>query len=349
MPVTERRITTALAALVPLLVLVLLGMFVTVPYVAVGPGDTADTLTTYAEKGTDGKVTDRKVITIDGLPVHQPAGQLRFTTISVTDGLNLFGTLGKWISGAQIAPRDAYYPPGATREEIEAGNREQFTGSESSATIAALRYLKIPTAVGIVGLSKGGPAEGKLREGDVVESVDGAAVTGADQVAKALEGKKKGDVVTVGVRRADGAAQVPVALGETEGKPRLGIVVGQVPADPKIHVGFGVQQVGGPSAGLMLTLGIIDLVEPGDLTGGRTVAGTGEIGSDGKVGPIGGIEHKLQAAKRDGASVFLVPAENCSAAKSSPPDGLQLVKVENVDGAVQALAEVREGRSAPSC
>ena len=75
---TERRITTALAALVPLLVLVLLGMFVTVPYVAVGAGDTADTLTTYAERDADGKVTDRKVITIDGLPVHQPAGQLPY-------------------------------------------------------------------------------------------------------------------------------------------------------------------------------------------------------------------------------------------------------------------------------
>ncbi|WP_238220506.1 YlbL family protein [Tsukamurella pulmonis] len=346
---TERRITTALAALVPLLVLVLLGMFVTVPYVAVGPGDTADTLTTYAERGADGEVTDRKVITIDGLPVHQPAGQLRFTTIAVTDGLNLYGALGKWISGAQIAPRDAYYPPGATREQIEEGNREQFTGSESSATVAALRYLKIPTAIGVVGLSQGGPSEGKLREGDVLESVDGAPVTATEQVAAALQGKKKGDVVTVAVRRADGAAQVPVTLGESEGKPRLGIVVGQVPADPKVHIGFGVQQVGGPSAGLMLTLGIIDLVEPGDLTGGRTVAGTGEISSDGRVGPIGGIEHKLQGAKRDGASVFLVPAANCDVAKSSPPDGLQLVKVDTVDGAVQALADVREGRPAPSC
>lgn len=346
---TERRITTALAALVPLLVLVLLGMFVTVPYVAVGPGDTADTLTTYAERDADGKIVDRRVITIDGLPVHQPAGQLRFTTIAVTDGLNLYGALAKWASGAQIAPRDAYYPPGATREQIEAGNREQFTGSESSATVAALRYLKIPTAVGVVGLSEGGPSQGKLREGDVVEAVDGAPVAAPDQVAKGLEGKKKGDVVTVTVRRADGAAQVPVTLAESEGKPRLGIVVGQVPADPKIRIGFGVQQVGGPSAGLMLSLGIVDLVEPGDLTGGKNVAGTGEIASDGKVGPIGGIEHKLQGAKRDGASVFLVPAANCDAAKSSPPADLQLVKVETLDGAIQALADVREGRPAPSC
>lgn len=346
---TERRITTALAALVPLLVLVLLGMFVTVPYVAVGPGDTADTLTTYAERDADGKVHDRKVITIDGLPVHQPAGQLRFTTISVTDGLNLFGALGKWIGGAQIAPRDAYYPPGASRKQVEESNREMFTGSESSATVAALHYLKIPTATGVVGLSQGGPSDGKLREGDVLESVDGAPVTSADQVAKALEGKKKGDVVTVAVRRADGAAQVPVTLAEIDGKPRLGIVAGQVPADPRIRIGFGVQQVGGPSAGLMLTLGIIDLVEPGDITGGRNVAGTGEIASDGKVGPIGGIEHKLQGAKRDGASVFLVPAENCDAAKVSPPAGLQLVKVSTLDGAVKALADVREGRPAPSC
>lgn len=346
---TERRITTVLAALLPLLVLALLGMFVTVPYVAVGPGDTADTLTTYTEKDKDGKPQARRVITIEGLPVHQPAGQLRFTTISVTDGLNLYGALAKWISGDQIAPRDAYYQPGATREQIEEGNREQFTGSESAATIAALHYLKIPTAIGIVGLSTGGPSEGKLREGDVLESVDGAPVTAADQVAKAIAGKKQGDTVTVAVRRADGTAQVPVVLRDSDGKPRLGISVGQVPADPKIRVGFGVQQVGGPSAGLMLTLGIIDLVEPGDLTGGRNVAGTGEITATGDVGPIGGIAHKLEGAKRDGASVFLVPARNCSEAKNDPPKGLQLVKVENLDGAVKALADVREGRPAPSC
>lgn len=338
-----------LAALVPLVVLALLGMFVTVPYVAVGPGDTADTLTTYAEKDDQGKPHDRKVITIEGLPVHQPAGQLRFTTVSVTDGLNLYGALGKWLTGAQLAPRDAYYDPGKSREQIEEGNREQFSGSESAATIAALRHLKIPTATGVVGLVQGGPSEGKLREGDVLESVDGAPVTSSDQVSKALEGKRKGDTVTVTVRRADGTAQVPVALGETEGKPRLGIAVGQVPADPKIRVRFGVQQVGGPSAGLMLTLGIIDLVEPGDLTGGKNVAGTGEIAADGAVGPIGGISHKLDGAKRDGASVFLVPAANCSEAKSSPPEGLQLVKVDDLDGALTALADVREGRPAPSC
>ena len=75
----------------------------------------------------------------------------------------------------------------------------------------------------------------------------------------------------------------------------------------------------------------------------------GEIDGDGEVGPIGGIEHKLQGAKRDGATVFLVPAANCDAAKSSPPADLQLVKVESLDGAVQALADVREGRPAPSC
>lgn len=337
-----------LAALVPLLVLAVLGMFVTVPYVAVGPGDTADTLTTYDEKDPDGSKHERRVITIEGLPVHQPAGELRFTTVSVTDGLNLYGALGKWLTGAQLAPRDAYYAPGKTREQIEEGNRAQFTGSESTATIAAMRHLKIP-APGVVGLMKGGPSEGKLREGDVLESVDGTPVTDLDQVSKALQTRKRGDTVQVAVRRADGAVTVPIVLGENEGKPVLGISVGQVPADPKVRIGFGVRQVGGPSAGLMLTLGIIDLLEPGDLTGGKDIAGTGEIAVDGAVGPIGGISHKLQGAKRDGATAFLVPAANCTEAKSSPPDGLQLIKVDDLDGALAALADVREGRPAPSC
>ncbi|GAA1077629.1 YlbL family protein [Tsukamurella strandjordii] len=337
---TERRITTVLAALIPLLVLALLGMFVTVPYVAVGPGDTADTLGDYKGK---------QVVTVKGLPVHRPAGQLRFTTVAVTDGLNLYGALGMWLKGNQLAPRDAYYRPGQSREQIEEGNREQFVGSESSATVAALRYLKVPTAIGVTGLVKGGPSDGKLRSGDVLQAVDGAPVAAPDTVSKAIEGKKAGDTVTLSVLRADGPAQVPVVLADKDGKPRLGVLVGQVPADPKVEVGFGVDQVGGPSAGLMLTLGIIDMVEPGDLTGGRVVAGTGEIGSDGAVGPIGGISHKLEGAKRDGATVFLVPARNCAEAKTSPPADLQLVKVDNLDGAITALSDVREGRPAPSC
>lgn len=329
-----------LAALIPLLVLALLGMFVTVPYVAIGPGDTADTL---------GKYDSKQVITVEGLPVHHPAGQLRFTTVAVTDGLNLYGALGMWLKGRQLAPRDAYYRPGASREQIEEGNREQFVGSESSATVAALRYLKVPTAPGVTGTVKGGPSDGKLRGGDVVESVDGAPVTAPDSIAKSIEGRKAGDTVTLTVRRADGPAQVPVVLEEKDGKPRLGVLVGQVPADPKVQVRFDVEKVGGPSAGLMLTLGIIDMVEPGDLTGGKVVAGTGEIDSDGAVGPIGGISHKLEGAKRDGATVFLVPARNCAEAKTSPPKDLQLVKVENLGGAISALADVREGRPAPSC
>jgi PDZ domain-containing protein len=94
---------------------------------------------------------------------------------------------------------------------------------------------------------------------------------------------------------------------------------------------------------------VVDKLSPGLLNGGLDVAGTGTIDSDGMVGPIGGITHKLTAASEDGATVFLVPAENCAEAQSGAPAGVQLVKVETLEGAIDALAAIADGRDAPAC
>jgi PDZ domain-containing protein len=108
--------------------------------------------------------------------------------------------------------------------------------------------------------------------------------------------------------------------------------------------------VGGPSAGLLFTLGIIDeLGDNGDLTGGRTIAGTGTITADGQVGPVGGVPLKTQAAHRDGATVFLVPKAECADALSELPPDMRLVPVTTLDGALQALKALRSGDSVPHC
>jgi PDZ domain-containing protein len=121
-----------------------------------------------------------------------------------------------------------------------------------------------------------------------------------------------------------------------------------------IKVTLKLADVGGPSAGLLFSLGIVDKLDGdgsgGDLTGGRTIAGTGTIDTDGKVGAVGGVALKTQAARRDGATIFLVPRAECSDAKSELPKGLRLIPVTTLKGAVDALVSLEKGKgSVPSC
>ncbi|MER5381492.1 hypothetical protein OG788_18935 [Streptomyces sp. NBC_00647] len=121
-----------------------------------------------------------------------------------------------------------------------------------------------------------------------------------------------------------------------------------------VKVTLKLADVGGPSAGLLFSLGIVDKLDGdgsgGDLTGGRVVAGTGTIDADGKVGAVGGVALKTQAARRDGATVFLVPKAECSDAKSELPKGLRLIPVTTLQGSVDALVALEKGKgSVPSC
>ncbi|MFP3992115.1 S16 family serine protease [Streptomyces sp. E11-3] len=120
-----------------------------------------------------------------------------------------------------------------------------------------------------------------------------------------------------------------------------------------VEVELELADVGGPSAGLLFALGIVDKLDGdgsgGDLTGGRTIAGTGTITEDGKVGAVGGVSLKTRAAKRDGATVFLVPKAECSDAKGELPDGLRLIPVTTLSGTVDALRALEKGERVPSC
>ncbi|MEV6567443.1 S16 family serine protease [Streptomyces kronopolitis] len=120
-----------------------------------------------------------------------------------------------------------------------------------------------------------------------------------------------------------------------------------------IKVKLSLADVGGPSAGLMFALGIVDKLNGDgageDLTGGRTIAGTGTITAGGAVGAVGGVPLKTQAAHRDGASVFLVPRKECADARAELPKGMRLIPVTTLDGAVKALKALRTGGTVPSC
>lgn len=331
-----------MVALVPIVAFGVLLAMVTVPYVSLGPGPTFDTLGEF-----DGKA----VVDIDGIDTRPTSGHLNMTTVAQRDGLTLGEALTLWFSGReQLVPRDLVYPPGKSRDEVEEDNTADFKQSEDSAEYAALGYLKYPEAVTVAGVNDPGPSAGKLQDGDALDAVDGASVTTVDQFTALLKKTKPGQVVNIGYRRKNappGTAEI--TLGENSDREYgfLGVQVMDAPWAPFV-VDFHLANVGGPSAGLMFSLAVVDKLTTGDLAGSGFIAGTGTITADGEVGPIGGITHKMVAAQEAGATVFLVPTDNCYEARSDN-DKLQLVKVDTLDQAVGALQTISSGGQPPSC
>ena len=339
----NRRILTLIVALVPIVVFGVLLAVVTVPYVSLGPGPAFDTL---------GEVDGKQVVDIKGTQTHPTSGHLDMTTVSQRDDLSLAEALTLWLSGQeQLMPRDLVYPPGQSREEIDKANDADFKESEHSAEYAALGYLKYPQAVIVAAVNDPGPSVGKLQAGDSVQAVNGTPVATVEQFTSYLKNTKPGQPVTVDFRRKNappGVAQITLGSNKDRKYGFAGLSVMNAPWAPFV-VDFNLANVGGPSAGLMFSLAVVDKLTTGNLAGSKFVAGTGTIKLDGTVGRIGGIVHKMTAARDAGATVFLVPAENCYEATSGKLPGLQLVKVDNLGAAVNALHTVTSGGQPPSC
>ncbi|OBA80224.1 signal protein PDZ [Mycobacterium sp. 1164966.3] len=339
----NRRILTLIVALVPIVVFGVLLAVVTVPFVSLGPGPTFDTLGEY-----DGK----QIVHIEGTQTHPTSGHLNMTTVSQRDDLTLGEALTLWLSGdEQLVPRDLIYPPGKSRDEVDKANNADFKQSEDSAAYAALGYLKYPSAVTIAKITDSSPSAGKLKTGDAIDMVDGTPVANVEQFTTLLKSTKPGQVVTIDYRRKNepaGVTQITLGTNKDRDYGFLGVSVLDAPWAPFV-VDFNLANVGGPSAGLMFSLAVVDKLTNGDLAGSMFVAGTGTISADGKVGQIGGITHKMVAARAAGATVFLVPAKNCYEAASDNPSGLRLVKVETLGQAVDALHAMTSGGQPPSC
>lgn len=335
-----------LVALVPFLVFGVLLATVQVPYVALGPGPTFNTL---------GEVEGKQVVDIEGTDVFPTSGNLNMTTVAQQDGLTLGQALAFWVSGRnQLVPRSLIYPPDKSREEIDQDNSEQFRRSEDDAEYAALGYLDYPAAITVEGINDPGPSVGKLESGDAIDAVNGTPVATIDELRAILDETRPGQDVVVDFRRKNAPAGVTtITLGEApEGDDRksgiLGVTLIDAPWAP-FSVDFNLANIGGPSAGLMFSLAVIDKLTDGELNNAEFIAGTGTITADGEVGPIGGITHKILAAHEAGATVFLVPSDNCDEARSADEDDIELVRVETLSGAVDALNTLSAGGEPPTC
>lgn len=345
----NRRILTLVVALVPIVAFGVLLSVVTVPFVALGPGPTFDTL---------GEIDGKQVVDIkstDGVAgeiTHPTSGHLNMTTVSQRDGLSLGQALVLWMSGRdQLIPRELVYPPDKSKDDIDKGNTADFKRSEDDAEYAALSYLKYPKAVTVETVEDKGPSAGKLQPGDAIDMVNNVEVPDLKAFQEVVKNTKPGEQIVIDYRRKNApAGTATITLGKHPEGDRgyLGIGVLDAPW-AMFDIEFNLANIGGPSAGLMFSLAVIDKLTTGELNDGKFVAGTGTIDADGKVGSIGGITHKILAAREAGATVFLVPAENCAEALTAHEDGLQLVKVDTLSTAVDALNTISAGGEPPTC
>jgi Lon-like protease len=342
MLVTVYRPTwTLMAACLLALALGVLGATLPVPMVALGPGPTYDTL---------GLVDDKPVVTVDGVPVYPTSGHLNMTTVSVTDHMTLFSAIGEWASpSSQVVPRDQVFPSSRTTEEIRQQNAEQFASSESNAESAALAELGLPATVVVTNVEADTPAAPLLRPGDELIAVAGTPVDSVRAVTDLLAAVPPGAPVGITYRRDGQTLHSDVVLAARPDLPHgvLGVYLAGMIRDGDIK--FELGGIGGPSAGLMFALSVVDKMTPGALADGRFVAGTGAILPNGVVTKIDGIAHKIRAAREAGATVFMVPSENCDDATSAAPDGLTLVRVGTLHDAISALEALANGLPIATC
>jgi Lon-like protease len=344
---TRRTVTLASAGFLVVL-LSAVAALLPVPYVALSPGPTTNTL---------GSVGGNQLIHIEGHKTYPDSGHLNLTTVSVLGGpqqrMDLVTALRGWLDGTiAVIPEEQVYPKGTSAKEAQKESDDQMRDSQEHATTAALRSLGIPvtTKVAVEAVPPGSPSTGKLLVGDVIVSVDGQPVDGGVALRKAITSHAPGDALNFVLERGGKRVKATVTTTSESGTTIVGIGTQDL-ADYPFTVRIGLKDVGGPSAGLMFALGIVDKLTPGSLTGGAFVAGTGEIDDSGNVGPIGGIAQKMIAARRAGATVFLAPSGDCAEAITTVPKGLHLVRVKTLASALSSLDALRANPAAkvPSC
>jgi Lon-like protease len=343
----SRRSLTLLIASVGTAVAIAVSVLVPVPYVILGPGPTLNTL------GKDS--AGHPLITISGHPTYPVNGHLNMVTVSYQgcqgNRFNIFTALVAWLNPHQaVVPESEICPAGQTQKQTQEQDTQEMTSSQQTATAAALTELHIPysTQVVVVNPEQGFPAYGVLKAGDVITAVDGKPVTSQAGLSKLVYAHPAGSTLTLTITRDGQSRQVQVGTKLSGGHPVMGVQITEeykFPFQVKISVG----DIGGPSAGMMFALGIIDKLTKTNLTAGRFIAGTGEIEPSGKVDPIGGIQQKMVGARNAGATIFLTPAANCADAKGAVPAGLRLVKVSTLNQAVTDLEALKSGHSVPSC
>jgi len=350
--VSQRRNGRVVAGIVALSVslVALMGLtFIPTPYVIQQPGPVYDTL--GSALSADG--AEVPLIEVDGAETFPTKGTLDLTTVQVVGNRQhpptWFQLVMAWFDRTRaVVPIDTVFPEGVTSDERDEQNAALMVDSQHEATAAALTELgyDVGATVEVVDAVKDSPAEGHLQSGDRILAIDGTPVDSATRLRDAIQAAK-GAEVELSVQRGGETKTVAVTPEKTEDADGetvwlIGITL-TTDYDFPIDVTLQLDNVGGPSAGMMFALGIIDTLTPGELNGGEQVAGTGTIDAAGEVGPIGGIRQKLYGARDAGADFFLAPADNCDEVVGHIPDGLQVFRTETLEDSLDILQVIADG------
>lgn len=341
------------------LVLVAVAFVLPVPFVKLAPGPTFNVI---------GQEDGQDVIRISGTQTYPVTGNLDMTTVLESGGprggLTFVDAIASWLDPSDaVVPRELLFPDDVTGDDVRTRQAMLFSTSESNAVAAAMGYLDRPVITENVVTAVYGdtPADGKLAPRDEIVSINGTEITEVPQVVDMVRAEPIGtdfefvvrrDGVEVdGVMKDDVEETVVVTSADnpdSPGTPYIGIGVGEF-YSAGFPIDFTLEDVGGPSAGLMFATGIVDKLSAEDLTAGEHIAGTGTIEPDGTVGPIGGIRQKLAGARNAGATFFLMPADHCTEAAGHIPDGLTVAPVATLTEAIEAIKAFTAGDTVPTC
>ncbi len=336
-----------------------------VPYVVQDAGPTVDVLS------KQGEVQVIQISPAEGELGLQPRdradgdGQLRMVTVAETGGpgstVRVADLVTAWLRpSTTILPYGDVYAEETTADQVKQASQAQMVSSHSTAAIAAMEYLQVPvdTTLTVVGAVPGGASDGLLEEGDVLVSLttpDGV-VHAVDRpsvpftLLKTVPAQSPVEVTVLRGGKEETVQVVTQASPGSDSGSKLGIYLDaetEMPLDVEIHL----ERIGGPSAGLIFALGIVDQLGDHDITNGQVIAGTGALDFAADVHPIGGVKQKMHAAVRDGADWFLAPEANCVDVIGNEPQGLHVVPVATFEQALEAVEAIGggEGETLPTC
>ena len=352
-PRRRRRLRRAVVAGSFILVVALIAAVFLVPVNAVieAPGPTWNVL-------DNGSSSDQDVLKVSGTETYPTEGALRMTTVSVSGcpgyPVTTADLIAAWISAdKRIVDRNEVCPQDQSAEQVEETGKAQMTASQDSAVIAALVETGKAGAMHLtVTEVTEQQTSTEIQAGDVLETITpqgGQTTTLASfsQLRELMTTIPEGTRVTLGVRRGDqkaSAALTTIAPQEGTTGSLLGLSL-KISVDSPVEATFGLSDVGGPSAGMMFALGVVDEITPGSLTGGKDISGTGTIDMTGQVGPIGGIQQKMAGARESGSTFFLAPASNCNEVTGHEPKGMQVFAVNTLHEAIAATEAIASGNT----
>lgn len=330
----DRRKTVGSLATLTALVALATMAFLPSPFITQTPGPTFDTL---------GDTEDGPIIEASDIETYPSEGELRLLTISLRGNpdnpLNWAEVAAAYFSPQQLVlPMDAVYGQ-VTVEERNQQSQADMENSQDNAIAAALLSLGYDVGVRVIamGVTEGSPSDGVFEEGDVLLTVNGKTILDAYTIREAAA--ESDSPLTIEYERDGEHHEVVVEPEETDGVRLIGVAA-YSEVDLPLDVSIDLPNVGGPSAGMMFSLGVVERLTPGDMTGGVFWAGTGTMSVSGAVGPIGGVVQKMYGALDAGAEWMLVAQDNCGEVAGNVPAGLNVVPVETLEQARDVVETV---------